>query len=113
MGQQRSAGALWLVAGLSSAGIAFFLDQPLDLAIFISGAVLASLLGLGMLVRPSVRWVPWSNLLGAAWVVVFGAVILTRLSIPIEQILSVVWILGFGAAAAILAYVRRSRTAMP
>jgi hypothetical protein len=112
MGQQRSAGVLWLIAGISSGGIAFFLDQPLDLAIFIGGAVLAILLGLAFLVRPSPRWVSWSNLLGVVWVLAYGAVILTRLTIPIEQILSVVWILGFGAAAALVAYVRRPRTSM-
>ena len=110
---QRWAGALWLIAGISSGGIAFFLVDPLDLAIFIGGAVLAILLGLAMLVRPSRSWVTWSNLLGAAWLVAFGAVILTRLSLPIEQLLSVVWILGFGVAAAVVAYVRRPRTAAP
>ena len=110
---QRWAGALWLIAGISSGGIAFFLVDPLDLAIFIGGAVLAILLGLAMLVRPSLSWVTWSNLLGAAWLVAFGAVILTRLSLPIEQLLSVVWILGFGVAAAAVTYVRRPRTAAP
>lgn len=104
---QRGSGALWLIAAVSSGGIAFFLDQPLDLAIFVGGAVLAGLLGLAMLVRPSPRWVRWSNLLGIAWLVAFGAVILTRLSLPIEQLLSVVWILAFGVAAATLAYARR------
>ena len=111
MGTQRWAGILWLVAGISSGGIAFFLDQPLDLAILIGGAALAIVLGLAMLVRPSPSWVTWSNLLGAAWLLAFGAVILTRLSLPIEQLLSVVWILAFGVVAALLAYARRTRTA--
>jgi hypothetical protein len=111
MGTQRWAGILWLVAGISSGGIAFFLDQPLDLAIFVGGSALAIVLGLAMLVRPSPSRVTWSNLLGAAWLLAFGAVILTRLSLPIEQLLSVVWILAFGVAAAVLAYARRTRTA--
>jgi hypothetical protein len=111
MRTQRWAGILWLIAGISSGGIAFFLDQPLDLAIFIGGAALATVLGLAMLVRPSPSWVTWSNLLGAAWLLAFGAVILTRLSLPIEQLLSVVWILAFGVAATLLAYARRTRTA--
>jgi DMSO/TMAO reductase YedYZ heme-binding membrane subunit len=109
MGRPRWAGALWLIAGISSGAIAFFLVDPLDLAIFIGGAVMAILLGLGMLVRPSPSWVTWSNLLAAAWVLAFGAVILTSLSLPIEQLLSVVWILGFGVAAAVVAYGRRPR----
>jgi hypothetical protein len=111
MGSQRFSGVLWLIAGFSSGGIAFFLVDPLDLAIFIGGAVLAVVLGLAMLVRPSPSWVTWSNLLGAAWLLAFGAVILTSLSLPIEELLSVVWVLAFGIAGAVVAYSRRSQTA--
>jgi hypothetical protein len=109
MASQKMAGALWLIAGISSGGIAFFLVDPLDLAIFIGGGVLAVLLALAMLVRPSPSWVTWSNLLGAAWLLAFGAVILTSLSLPIEQLLSVVWVLAFGIAGAVVAYARRPR----
>jgi hypothetical protein len=108
---QRLPGVLWLIAGLSSGGIAFFLVDPLDLAIFIGGAVLAVLLGVAMLLRPSRSWVTWSNLLGAAWLLAFGAVILTSLSLPIEELLSVAWVLGFGLAGAAVAYTRRSHPA--
>jgi len=111
MASHKLAGLLWLVAGISSGGIAFFLVDPLDLAIFIGGAVLAVLLALAMLVRPSTSWVTWSNLLGAAWLLAFGAVILTSLSLPIEELLSVVWVLVFGLAGAVVAYARRPRTA--
>jgi hypothetical protein len=62
MVSQRLAGILWLIAGISGGGIAFFLVDLLDLAIFIGGAVLAVLLALAMLVRPSPSWVTWSNL---------------------------------------------------
>ena len=110
MAPQRLAGVLWLIAGISSGGIAFFLVNPLDLAVFIGGAVLAVLLALAMLVRPSPSWVTWSTLLGAAWFLAFGGVILTKLSLPIEQLLSVVWIFGFGIAGAVVAYLRRPRT---
>ena len=112
-GMQKSAGILWLIAGISSGSIAFFLTDPLQLAIFISGAVLAILLGLAMLVRPSPSWVTWSSLLGASWLLAFGTVTLTSLSLPTEEVLSVVWILGVGVAAAVVAYVRRPRTAAP
>jgi hypothetical protein len=104
-------GVLWLIAGLSSGGIAFFLVDPLDLAIFIGGAVLAVLLGVAMLLRPSLSLVTWSNVLGAAWLLAFGAVILTSLSLPIEELLSVVWVLGFGLTGAAVAYARRSQPA--
>jgi hypothetical protein len=111
MTSQKLPGVLWLVAGISTGGIAFFLVDPLDLAIFIGGAVLAVLLALAMLVRPSPSWVTWSTLLGAAWLLAFGAVILTSLSLPIEELLSVVWVLAFGLAGAVVAYARRPRTA--
>jgi hypothetical protein len=110
MASQRMAGALWLIAGISSGGIAFFLDDPLELAIFIGGAVLAVLLALAMLARPSPARVVWSNALGAAWLLAFGSVVLMNLSLPVEQVVSVVWILAFGVAAAVAAYVRRPRT---
>lgn len=110
MVSQKLAGVLWLIAGLSSGGIAFFLVDPIDLAIFIGGAVLAVLLALAMLGRPSPSWVTWSKLLGAAWVLAFGWVILTSLSLPVEQLLSVVWIFGFGLAGAGVAYASRRRT---
>ena len=110
MTSQRLPGVLWLIAGLSSGGIAFFLVEPLDLAIFIGGAVLAVLLALAMLTRPSPAWITWSNLLGAAWLLAFGAVILTSLSLPIEELLSVVWVLAFGLAGALVAFARRPQT---
>jgi hypothetical protein len=110
MASQKLAGVLWLIAGISSGGIAFFLDDPLELAIFIAGAVLAVLLALAMLVRSSPTWATWSNVLGAAWLLAFGAVLLMNLSLPAEQVLSVAWILAFGVAAAAVAYARRPRT---
>jgi hypothetical protein len=110
MASQKLAGILWLIAGISSGGIAFFLVDPLDLAIFIGGAVLAMLLALAMLVRLSPSWVLWSNLLGVAWLLAFGAIILTSLSLPIAELLSVVWVLAFGLGGAVVAYARRPRT---
>ena len=110
MVSQKLPGVLWLIAGISSGGIAFFLVDPLDLAIFIGGAVLAVLLALAMLVRPSPSWVTWSIVLGAVWLLAFGWAILNKLSLPIEQLLSVVWIFGSGIAGAVVAYVRRPRT---
>jgi hypothetical protein len=107
MDSQKLPGVLWLIAGISSGGIAFVLVDPLDLAIFIGGAILAVLLALAMLVQPSPSWVTWSTLLGGAWFLAFGVLILTKLSLPTEQLLSVVWIFGFGIAGAVVAYVRR------
>jgi hypothetical protein len=110
MVSQRLRGILWLIASISSGGIAFFLVDPIDLAIFIGSAVLAVLLALAVLLRSSPSWVTWSTLLGAAWFLAFGWAIRTKLSLPIEQLLSVVWIFGFGITGAVAAYVRRPRT---
>lgn len=108
MSGQRLAGILWLVAGISSGGISFFLVDPLDLAIFVGGAVLGVLLGLAMVVRPSPAWVPASGVLGVAWLIAFGGLTITKLSeLPIEQLLSIVWVLAFGVAAAVVAYLRQ------
>jgi len=111
MASQRLPGVLWLLAGVSSGGIAFFLVNPLQLAVFIGGALLGVLLALAMLIRPSPSWVTWSNMLGVAWLVAFGAVLLTSLSLPIAELFSVVWVLAFGLAGAAVAYARRPRTA--
>jgi len=73
--------------------------------------MLAVLLALAMLVRPSPSRVTWSNLLGAAWLLAFGAVIVTSLSLPIEKLLSVVWVLAFGLGGAVVAFARRPRSA--
>ncbi len=110
MASQKLAGILWLIAGVSSGGIAFFLVDPLELAIFIGGAILALLLALAMLIRPSPRRVAWSIVLGGAWLLAFGAVLLMNLTLPVEEVLSIVWILAFGVAAAAVAHSRRQRT---
>ena len=106
MGRQRSAGILWLTAGVSSGLIAVFLVNPIDLAIFIAGAGLAILLGLAMTLRPATSWVMASNVLGVAWFVAFGAEVLMNLTVPLEELLSVVWVFAFGVAGAVVAYLQ-------
>lgn len=106
MPRQRLAGVLWLIAGLSSGLIAFFVVDPLTLAVFIAGTVGGVLLGLGMLVRPSPGYGSISAVLALAWLVAFGAVTVGNLAAPIEELLSVVWVLAFGVAAGIVAYAR-------
>jgi hypothetical protein len=109
--RQRLPGVLWLIAGLSSGAVAFFVTDPLHLAILGAGAALGILLGLAMLVRPSATWDTASTVLGLAWLVAVGYIALTNLSVPLEELLSVVWILGFGIAAAAVTYLRQSARA--
>ena len=103
---KRLGGVLWLVAALSAGFIAFFLVDPLDLAVFIGAAVLAGLLGLAIVVRPEGPWTTWSNVLGVAWFLVFGSFAILNLSLPIEQLLSVVWVWAWGVAGAVVVYRR-------
>ncbi len=104
MNRPRVAGVLWLIAGLSSAGIAFFLTDPLTLALFIVGAAVGAVMGLALLLRPAEGLVGWSTVAGVAWLVAYGAVALLNITNPIEEVLSVVWIIAFGVLGAFAAY---------
>ena len=104
--RERLGGISWLVAALTAGFIAFFLVDPLDLVVFIGGAVLAGALALAILVRPQGPWRAWSNALGVVWFVVFGAFAILSLSLPVEQLLSVVWVWAWGVAGAAVEYRR-------
>ena len=104
MKRSRAAGALWLIAGISSGGIAFFIVDPLTLAVFIVGGVVGVVLGLALLVRPSERLARLSTLAGIVWLVAFGAITLLNITNPIAEVLSVIWVALFGVAGAAVAY---------
>ena len=104
MSQSRTAGVLWLIASVSTAGIAFFIVDPVTLGAFIIGVVAAVVLGLAFLFRPSPGLVTWSNVAGAAWLVAFGTITVLNITNPVEEVLSLVWILLFGVLGAITAF---------
>lgn len=104
MSRSRTAGVLWLIAGVSTAGIAFFIVDPVTLGAFIIGAVAAVVLGLAFLFRPAPGLVTWSNVAGAAWLVAFGTITVLNITNPVEEVLSLVWILLFGVLGAVTAY---------
>jgi len=104
MSQSRTAGVLWLIASVSTAGIAFFIVDPVTLGAFIIGVVAAVVLGLAFLFRPSHGLVTWSNVAGAAWLVAFGTITVLNITNPVEEVLSLVWILLFGVLGAITAF---------
>lgn len=104
MNRRRLAGILWLIAGISSGAIAFFILDPLTLAVFIVGAVLGVLLGIALLARPQARLTGLAAAMGVLWLVAFGAASVGNLSAPIEELLSVIWVLAFGAAGGLTAY---------
>jgi hypothetical protein len=104
MSRSRTAGVLWLIAGVSTAGIAFFIVDPVTLGAFIIGVVAAVALGLAFWFRPSPDLVTRSNVAGAAWLVAFGTIIVLNITNPVEEVLSLVWILLFGVLGAATAY---------
>jgi hypothetical protein len=77
---QRLAGALWLMAGVACAGllIIVFVGERILLvnpglsALVLGGAIAALLMGALLLARPAPRVVVWSSVLGAAWLIAFG-----------------------------------------
>jgi hypothetical protein len=111
MTRSRAAGVLWLIAGISSGGTAFFIVDPLTLAVFIVGGVIGIVLGLAYLVRPSERLVRWSTLAGVVWLVAFGAITMLNITNPIAEVLSVIWVAVLGVAGAAAAYRPRSSAA--
>jgi hypothetical protein len=48
--------------------------------------------------------VTWSNVAGAAWLVAFATITVLNITNPIEEVLSLVWILLFGVLGAVTAY---------
>jgi hypothetical protein len=108
MGGFRLAGALWIIAGLSSAALLIVvLDNPLFIALMAAGAIVGLSLGILLITRASTDVVRWSILAGVAWLIAFGGMTLTQLNKPIGQLFSVLWLTGFGVAGAVVAYRRR------
>jgi drug/metabolite transporter (DMT)-like permease len=109
----RTAGVLWVIGGLASAGVLpFVLDDLLNTIIFAAGAIAGIALGVLLLRRPSQTVITWSTIAGVAWLVVFGWLTITHLNQPIGELISVVVVGVFGVAGALLAYSQR-QTAPP
>lgn len=125
MGGLRLAGALWIMAGVSCAGLLIFvfvgenlanlgvlLQNPALPALVLGGAIVSLTIGVLLIARPGPGVVRWSNVAGVAWLAAFGPLVLTRLDRP-GPLLSSALITGFGIAGAVAAYWshgRRSRS---
>ena len=105
----RGVGVMWLIAGISSGVIAFFIVDPPTLAVFVAGAIVGILLGLACFLRPSPVLASLSAIAAIAWVVAFGIVTTMNITNPIYEVVSVVWIALFGGAAGSFGYRMRSR----
>jgi len=120
MGGLRLGGALWICAGLSCTGLLAFvfvgenlenlgilLERPALPALVAGGAIVSLTIGVLLIARPGPDVVRWSNIAGIAWLIVFGALALTRLDRP-GPLLSTSLITAFGVAGALVAYLSKS-----
>jgi hypothetical protein len=117
----RLGGALWVIAGVICAGLLIFVfvgesllaQNPGLSAMVLGGAFVAFLTGGLLLARPSLGVVRWSTLLGVAWLLVFGFLMLRALTGPERgPVLSSGLITGFGVAAALVTF-RAGRSGRP
>lgn len=114
----RLAGALWIMAGVTCAGLLSFvligehindlgalLEHPALPALVLGGALVALLIGSLLLTRPGPGVVRWSSLAGVAWLIVFGPLVVGALGGDESgPLLSSSLITGFGIAGAVVAY---------
>jgi hypothetical protein len=121
VGNLRTAGALWVAAGLICAGLfvvvfigenladpGALLRDPWLPALILGGAIVGLVTGSLLITRPGPMAVRWSSIAGVAWLVAFGSLALTALGGPdYGPLLSSGLVTGFGAAGAIVAYPSR------
>lgn len=109
----RLGGALWVIAGVICAGLLIFvfvgenlLAQNPGLSVMVLGGAIAALLTGGVLLaRPGPGVVRWSTVVGLAWLLAFGSLVLTALNGPDRgPMLSSSLITGFGVAAALVTF---------
>ena len=122
MGGLRLAGALWIMAGVTCAGLLSFvfigenihdlgalLRSPALPALVLGGALVAFLIGSLLLTRPGPNAVRWSSLAGVAWLVAFGPLVVAALSGDESgPFLSSSLITVLGIAGALVAYWSRT-----
>ena len=109
----RLGGALWFIAGVVCAGLFVFVfvgenllaQNPGLAAMVLGGAVAGLLTGRLLLARPGPGVVRWSTVVGLAWLLAFGTLMLTSLYGPERgPTLSSGLITGFGVAAALVTF---------
>lgn len=119
MSTLRLAGALWIMAGVTCAGLLIVVfvgenllaQNPGLSALVLGGAVAAFLTGGLLLARPGLSVVRWSTVLGLAWLLAFGSLMITTLNRPDRgPTFSSGLITGFGVAGALVAF-RAGRSA--
>ena len=109
----RFGGGLWVLAGVICLGLFVFVfvregvltQNPSLSAMVLGGAVAALLTGGLLLSRPGRGVVRWSSVLGVAWLLAFGSLWVTSLKgSEGGPMLSSGLIAGFGVAAALITF---------
>lgn len=109
----RLGGALWVIAGVICAGLLLVVfvgenllaQNPGLSAVVLGGAVAAFLTGGLLLARPGLGVMRWSTVLGLAWLLAFGSLMLMALNDPDGgPLLSSSLMTGFGVAAALVTF---------
>ena len=126
MSTLRLAGALWIMAGVTCAGLLSFvligehihdlgtlLANPALPARVLSGALVALLIGSLLLTRRGPDVVRWSSLAGVAWLIAFGPLVVAAVVAALGgdefgPVLSSSLITGLGIAGAVVGHVSRT-----
>lgn len=124
----RLAGALWIMAGVTCAGLLSFvligenihdlgalLKNPGLPALVLGGALLALLIGSLLLTRRGPGVVRGSSLAGVVWLIGFGPLVVTSIAAAlggdeIGPVVSSSLITGLGIAGAVVAHLSRTAT---
>ncbi len=98
------AGVLWLVAaGFATAMTLIFRVDPVQWVVTITVALVAALVGLSLIARPSAVVVPASNVVAVVWTVVY-TVLTVQQSDELAAWTTDVALIAIGAAAGLVAY---------
>ncbi len=99
------AGALWLLAAGFAIAITLIFrgDNPVHWVVTMAVGVVAAVLGLWLMVRPSARVVTASNVVAVVWIILY-AVLTVQQSDDVAALTTDVALIAIGAAAGFAAY---------
>ena len=104
MNSLRTAGILWVVVALFSIGITLtFRIDPAQVVVTIAAGVVAAVLGLWLVARPTSRLVSASTVVAVAWAVLYTVLTVQQLDDPAAWTTDVL-LIAVGAAAGVVAY---------
>jgi len=104
MNRLGTAGGLWLVAaGLAIAITLSYRTDPVEWVVTMAVGVVAAVLGLWLIARPSALVVSASNVVAVVWTVLY-AVLTVRQSDELVAWTTDVFLIAIGAAAGVAAY---------